>query len=184
MSVSLVVGTNTYITMAQANVMVAELYVGSAEWSALDPLQRSRALVEAFRMMERQKYRGTRTGGSSQAAQFPRDGIESCDGYDESGTTPPSIPRAQVLLALAIVADPSIATSDGVATNIKRAQAGSASVEFFGPKTSSGKKGTRFPPSVQELLACYLAGGTIGSAQAFGTGAEQEYEDDNLTGAP
>lgn len=182
MSVSLVVGTNTYVTMAQANAMVAELYVGSAAWSALDPLQRSRALVEAFRLMERQKYRGTRTGGAAQTAQFPRDGIESCDGYDESGTTPVSITRAQVLLALAIVADPSVATSDGVATNVKRAQAGSASVEFFGPRTSSGKKGSRFPTAVQELLSCYLDNGSASGAQAFGTDGEQEYNDDNLNG--
>jgi hypothetical protein len=192
--VVLTVGVNTYVTRAEANAQLSESFVYAAPWTAQDGSSRDRALVEAFGMMERQRYKGTRTGGGAQAAQFPRDGITSCDGYDESGVSPApvAVRRAQVLLAAAIVAtlesttivvDSSVATSDGQASNIRRAQAGSASVEFFRAGTASGARGTRFPTAVQELLKCYIlnSDGAFGSL-SNGTGEDVECPDFGLSG--
>jgi hypothetical protein len=183
--VVLTVGVNTYVTRAEANAQLSESFVYAAPWTAQDGSSRDRALVEAFGMMERQRYKGTRTGGGAQAAQFPRDGITSCDGYDESGVSPApvAVRRAQVLLAAAIVVDSSVATSDGQASNIRRAQAGSASVEFFRAGTASGARGTRFPTAVQELLKCYIlnSDGAFGSL-SNGTGEDVECPDFGLSG--
>jgi hypothetical protein len=176
--VLLVVGTNTYVTRAQANAQLSETFVYATVWAALDGASRDRALVEAFHVLERQRYKGVRTGGGAQSAQFPRDGIANCDGYDQSGVTPAPIEvlQAQVLLAAAIVVDPSLATADSTASNIRRAAAGSAEVEYFRAGSASGGPGTRFPTPIQELLRCYLLGPGTGFASvlANGTGADQE----------
>lgn len=180
---ALTIGVNTYVTRAEANTFLAESFAYAAVWAALDGSARDRALSEAFYLIDRQRYQGTRTGGAGQAAQFPRDGIASCDGYDESGVSPAplAVRRAQMLLAAAIVVDSSVATSDGQASNIRRAQAGSASVEFFRAGTASGGKGTRFPTPVQELLKCYLLVGSGGNSRSSGTGEDIECPDFGLS---
>jgi hypothetical protein len=183
MAISLVVGTNSYVTRAQANAYLAQSFVYATPWEALGGPAQDRALIEAFQLIERQRYSGTRTGGAGQATQFPRDGITSCDGYDESAVTPApaAVRTAQILLAASIVADPSVATSDGQASNIRRAQAGSASVEFFRAGTASGARGTRFPTAVQELLRCYLLNSDGAGSISNGTGADVECPDFGLS---
>jgi hypothetical protein len=184
MAFTIVVGTNSYVTRAEADARL-EQGLGQALWFALSGVQRDQHLVEAFQLIERQRYRGTRTGGAAQLTQFPRDGVTSCDGYDESGVTPApvAVKEAQVLLALELARDPGVATAAGVGSNVRRAKAGSAEVEFFASaRNSAGLDAERFPTPVQELLRCYLARGGAATSEAFGTGAEYQCPDFGVGG--
>lgn len=176
---------NSYVTRAAADAYI-EQTINYAIWTVLDGATKDRYLVEAFQMLERQKYQGSRTGGDAQITQFPRDGISNCDGITQAGVSPAptEVIRAQILLAVEILKNPDVAVSSGAGSNIKVAKAGSASVEFFASgRDAAGLKAGRFPPAVQDLLRCYLASGRGGAVGAsYGTGADFECPDFGIGG--
>lgn len=169
---ALVVGTNTYVTLAEANTYLEDS-VNAGAWAFLSDDDKIRALISAFRILEKQPWAGTKTN-PAQTADFPRTGI-SCNGETVDGATVPAdIKAAQIELAYVLSQDPTLATAANTGSNTKRLQAGSASIEFFNSTDGSGGvTASRFPPHIQELLNCYLGGGsgTAGS-EAFGTGCD------------
>lgn len=167
---TLVPGTNTYATRAEADT-----YLGDSPfallWAVVTNDNKDRSLLTAFLLIQRQTWQGERTGGDAQVPAFPRTGLTSCDGVAQSSvTTPDDIKNGQIELAYAISQDPTIATVANSGSNTKRLQAGSASIEFFNSTDGSGGvTASRFPANVQELFRCYLAGMDGGGAESFGT---------------
>lgn len=174
--VTLTIGVNSYATRNEANTYL-DASVRAEAWKPLPGSDKDRALISAFREIEKAKYQGVRTGGDSQVTQFPRDGIANIDGIDRSGDAPAPIEvkEAQMELAFDLSQDPSLEGKSGSGSNVKSIGAGSAKVAFFQPgRDSSGNKGTRFPTIVQRLLAPFLAGGGLGII-ATGTGGESSF---------
>lgn len=149
---TITVGTNSYITVANANTYFASS-LSNDDWSALDDDTKERALITATRMIDRQIWSGAKTS-DAQALQWPRTGVIDSYGNDvSSGSVPQAIIDATCELALAIYQDPTIQTTKSTSTNTKRVKAGSAEVEFFRPQ-----KIGRFPTLVQELIGQFLGG--------------------------
>ena len=174
--VTITVGTNSYVPRTQANTYLDESVRG-APWKDVSGADRDRALISAFREIEKAKYVGVRTGGDAQVTQFPRDGIVNCDDIDRSGDSPAPIEvqEAQMEYAFELSQDPTLETSSGSGSNVKSVGAGTAKVAFFQPgRDSSGNKGTQFPTIVQRLLGCFLAGPSFG-VTATGTDAESSF---------
>lgn len=169
---TLVVGTNTYVTNAEADAYLEDA-VNGGPWAFLSEEDQDRALITAFRLLQKQSWAGSKTD-PDQVAAFPRAGV-TCNGEAVDETeVPPAVEDAQIELALALTQDPTLVTAANTGSNTKRLQAGSASIEFFNSTDgSSGITASRFPPQVQELLNCFLAGSDTGSgAESFGTGCE------------
>jgi len=167
---TLVVGTNTYATLAESNTYLGDS-IDSGNWDFLGDDDKTKALISAFRLLEKQSYSGTKTD-PLQTAAFPRTGL-SCHGAAvDSVTVPEDVESAQIELAYALSQDPTLATQANTGTNEKRLQAGSASIEFFNSTDGSGGYlASRFPANVQELLNCDLASSSsTAGAEAFGTG--------------
>ena len=177
---SLVVGTNTYVTEAQADAYLGDS-VNGTQWTALTSTQKCQHLISAFRLLELQRWAGTKTV-DTQTAQWPRTGV-TCNGEAvDPNTVPTRIENGQIELANAIVLNPNLLTSPTGTTTagIKRARAGSAEVEYFRNNPSSRILGNqRFPVPVQELIGCFLAGTPVSaSALATGTDGESQFDQD------
>lgn len=174
---TITVATNSYITLANANTyMTATLQ--AAAWSALADATKEAALITAARMIDRQSWQGERAT-SGQAMAWPRSGLTDREGNElSSSTVPQSVIDAQCELALLLSQDASIQSSTSSSQNIKRVQAGSASVEYF-----RAVAGGRFPTVVQELIGLWLGANSTGliTSMSSGTDVESFFEDRDLS---
>lgn len=164
---TLTVGVNTYVTRAEATTYLGDV-IGAESWAFLDPDTQDKALLTAFKLLERQLWQGEAVG----AVDWPRTGVIDCEGEPVSdATVPDDIESAQIELAYALTVDPSLAGKTTTADNTKRLKAGSAEIEFFNTDGSDNFAPGRFPPNVMELIKCFLegAGGAAASAESFGT---------------
>ena len=129
--------------------------VTSTDWAGKTDDEKKALLVSAFRLLDRQKWSGTADG----AIAWPRTGA-TCNGAAVTdGEIPDDIVEGQFEMASFLATSTDPLTSNNTDSNIKRAKAGSAEVEYFYPLSGEG---TRFPLPVQELIGCYLAGSTTG----------------------
>lgn len=160
---SLVVGTNSYISRANADTYFLDS-LRNTSWSALSTTVKDQALITATRMIDRQTWAGAKTS-SSQALQWPRTGVTDAYGNAvDSSAVPQAVIDATCELALALALDPTIETNTSSGSNIKRVSAAKGTdIEFFRP-TSGG----RFPTIIQELLKAF----TGGSASVASVGGE------------
>lgn len=126
---------------------------------------KARATVSGTRVIDRQTWPGSKTGGEYQTLQWPRTGT-GIDGVDDD-VIPQAIVDASILLAAEINSGTNVAGSTSTDDRIKRQQAGSVSLEYFRDLSD----GQRFPTAIQELLAPYLAGATstLAGALSYGT---------------
>lgn len=171
---TLVVGTNTYVTLAEANTYLGDSFAWSTNWDALLDDQKNQCLLSAFRLLEKQQWAGTSVNGSP---FFPAEGVTDCYGEEiDSSTVPPDIEAAQIELAYAISQNSDLETTTSTDDPTKRLQAGSASIEFFNRDGSVAT--TRFPGNVMELIKCYLSSSTGSSGpEAIGADGESIFDD-------
>lgn len=168
MAITLTVGVNTYITRDNATSYLE----GSLDfplWEALSNTSKDQALVMAARMIERQTWLGTKTS-DDQALSFPRVGLVDKEGNALSEVqVPQEVIDGQCELALALAKDSSIVESKNSGSNVRKVQAGSASVEYFRPQS-----GGRFPTIAQELLSLFLSSSASGLLEPYASGTEVE----------
>lgn len=159
------IGANTYSVYGKGNtdpVGDADTYfggrLGAATWTAATTDNKATALVSAFRMLNRgPSFSGSPTV-DGQAGAWPRDGA-TCNGTAVTdGTIPDNIVDGQFELALALLEDEAIQDGPGTGSNVRRAKAGSAEVEFFRPTIGEPGLDNRYPQVVHELIGCYFAG--------------------------
>lgn len=162
------IGTTDYDVYA--DVGAADDYL-AAEFDATlwraedDDDQKSRALVSATRLLDRQKWAGDKED-EDQLHAFPRTGMGLADIDDDE--IPQDIIDASIVLAKLIHSGSNVTSSEDSASNIKRQKAGSVEQEFFSPTLFEDSG--RWPTEVLELIGRYLAGGgTGGTNVAFGT---------------
>lgn len=160
---TITIGGNNYEihgTESGANAYFAAR-LDAAAWNDASGTDRKRALITMARWFDRletnppAQWTGEKTGGSGQVLSWPRDGA-TCNGEAvPDGTTPAAVITAEYEGALALLADPSIQTTLSQGTLLKRARAGSAEVEFFGPTRGSADD-TPLPAILWQLIGCYL----------------------------
>lgn len=138
---ALVVGTNSYISIADADAFYGD-HINFDLWNALTPDQKSRGLVTA----------------SQEISIFV---VDDC----KLPFTPPlanaALGQAASLLALHLIQNTSATAQGSTASNIRRVMAGPTEVEFFRPQA-----GARFPADIMNILA---AADCIGSLSGVGT---------------
>lgn len=182
---------NSYATVAEADTYLENSVRAATNWDSLDEDSKSRALITATDLLDRQTWVGTRTNDApTQTRAWPRTGVQDCEGLAvDSSAVPEGIVNATIELAYELSQDASVETSKGTGSNVKSAKAGSAQVVFFRPGDSdgSGGPGDPFPFSVMGLVRCFL-GGSLGvgfsGPTATGTGQGSSFDacDGDLTG--
>lgn len=170
---SLTVGTNTYVTLAEANAYLADQLRAWEDWEGLDDDTKIRALITAARIFEKQPWAGARTV-EAQDMSFPRTGLTYRDGRAvDSATVPPEVEFAQIEYAYELTVKASLETTGGQGSDKRRVKAGSVEVEFFRATSGAdGVGGTRFPPTVQELIGQFLGSGGIGTGGSYVSGTD------------
>lgn len=172
-----IVGTNSYVTIAEADTYLADSARAGA-WAFLGTAQKTSALITAARMMETVTWQGTKTN-SSQALAWPRAGV--IDRYGnavDSVAVPNDIKNGQIELAFDLSQDPTIATKENSGSNVASVGAGSANVSFFRPVA-----GSRFPFASWAILGPYASGGA--AAASFGlpvVGGSDDPEESTFAG--
>ena len=263
---ALIVGINTYRSLAEATEYLSDSIRAAAAWEAIDSDNQTRALISAFRLLEKQCWNGTianndivtaasiTAGGTgyavndvltvvggtfghaatlkvttvasgvvtgvqlldaglyqdnptspaattvapaggtgctltltfeAQTAAFPRDNLYDHEGNLLSSTAvPQDVGDAQIELAYELAISSELEAAGSTASNLKRAKAGSAEVEFFGGKLAPPTY--RFPPVVWEYIAQFACGfGGATRVIATGTCGESQFDDadfSDLTG--
>jgi hypothetical protein len=131
---------------------------------------RARMIVAARRLIDRQAYDGTKTGGAAQALAFPRTGLTDIDGVDvDSATVPQQVKDAEAELAGLLAADPSLTNSAGTGSNIASLTAGPVSVTYHQPTLSVEAGATKLPPAIMDLLGPFFRGSAAdGAPTAYG----------------
>jgi len=150
-AVTPVVGTNSYVTNADA-ITYHEDSIHGTGWVGEAEDNQNKALNTAYRMIERQDYKGDRTT-PGQTQKWPRSGLTDEEGVAvPSGSVPQFVIDAQCEIALALIEGSTIQTGDA-GSNIKELDADGTSITYFRPEA-----GSRFPLIVDELLGFYLEG--------------------------
>lgn len=143
-------------------------------WRGTDDDRKGMALVTATRVLDRQRWRGTKTD-TAQVGAWPRSGTGLAG--VEDGTVPADIVNGSIELASALLDGSEAQTAQSTAQTIQSLRAGSVSLSYF-----RGAEGAplRFPLPVMELIRLYLAGGGSGMAGAiaYGTGKQSTTVDD------
>lgn len=145
-------GYNCYVSQSAATDYLS-LSVGADAWTAATSGQKDAALVSATRALDKMSWQGEKTD-PAQALAFPRTGIVDREGNElPDDEIPPDITAACIEMALALLVDASLYTTNNTDRNIQSIGAGSAQVTYFRPQAGTG----RFPPQVAGLLTSLLA---------------------------
>ncbi len=176
---ALVVGTNSYISRADAVTYFTDLIHGADFLDATDDIK-DQALISATAMLDRQCWVGERTGGATQDLKWPRTGVSTPEGYPvDSATIPDFMEDATCELALSLIQDDSVQTDTSIGSNTKKLKAGSAEIEYFKGTTNSS---TRFPTIVHEIIWPYLENSSAATPPyAGGADAESGLNDFDLS---
>lgn len=166
-----------YGTLDEANTHFVGSVVRRAAWEALDRNTRLGALVEAARLLDRQRWRGEPTDKATpQPLQFPRTGLTDRDGDAiADDVVPDDICVAEYELAYLLgTGSTDVLDNATTGSNVKRVGAGPAQVEFFQP-TRDGTP--RFPQLVHELVRHLLASSSQLTSVASGTDGSSSFCD-------
>ena len=165
----------SYATLIQANERLAVDPVREATWELLSDEDKNINLVAATNRLDYLNWRGEKTGGDSQENKWARTGVTYIKSGGAVSTTevPLEVEDATALLAGSIAISAKVSQSQSSASNIKRAKAGSAEVEFF--RAQKGK------PLQDEtafaLVSQFLEGATVSGPFVSGTGCSSSFSD-------
>jgi len=170
---------DVYISLAEANTyLAAQISSAGDAWRAAADTVKSRGIVSATRLLDRQSWLGTPVGSTH---AFPREGLTYCNGSGDevpSDAVPQEVVDATAELAAMLVEDPSIQGNPTTQNSVQSLKAGSASITYF---RIDPLLFARLPTAIQELLGCWLQGfDAITAGTAFGTDRESQFEDEFL----
>jgi hypothetical protein len=163
-----------------ADVETADEYLAAAihatNWATASEDTKAKALVSATRLLNRQKWVGTKADADQELAS-PRTGVDGV----EDDEIPQAVIDASIELALALVDGSDVQTVASQEQAVRSIRAGSVAIDYF---RSTALYVGRFPQIVQELIGVYLSGSgaLFGAPLAFGTDAENPFEVDEDNG--
>lgn len=140
---------------------------------------RKRAIIDATRLIDRQRWQGTANAFDNTTLKFPRDDIE-IDG--EAATNAEQlalVEQAVAELAALLVLKSSTYSAADTGQNIKAMGAGKARVEFFGPTRTKNGSATKLPTVVHELIGMWLASQSPGAVGSI-AGSSSSSSDSNF----
>lgn len=147
---SLVVGTNSYVTAAEADALLLP-HPRREVWGAHSDYQRELALLLAAREIDLLNFRG-RVADTDQALAWPRAGVIDSDGrIIDSDTVPDRVKTAQAELALDLLAE-GFESEDEIPRGVRRVRAGAVELEFTAPTRGE------LPDAVRDVLRPLLEG--------------------------
>ncbi len=146
-------------------------------WDALTNDEKSRALVEATRTIDKQIWQGEQTNTvTPQPLEWPRTGVTCRGDAVDSATVPDDICSGTFELAFNLAAGGTANTDPDANQNTKKLKAGSAQIEYFSPLDTVG----RFPTIIQEYIECFLAASTstsISVSSGFTDSCDSQFSD-------
>lgn len=154
----------SYASVAEADDYLAVDPTRATAWASLTTDQKGTNLVAATRRLDILNWQGEKTGGVTQENAWPRTGVTYADGTPTSTTDVPlEVQDATILIAGDIATTGASAAEAGSSgSNIKRAKAGSAEVQFFAPQSGVPLQNT----TAYDFIAQFLG---TGDASLFGT---------------
>lgn len=170
---------DVYISLVDADTYLAALISSAGDaWRAATDTVKSRGIVSATRLLDRQSWSGTPTGSTH---AFPREGLTYCNGTGDevpSSSVPQEVVDATAELAALLIEDPAILGSPSTQGGIQALKAGSVAITYFRIDPALF---ARLPTPIQELLGCWLAGfDAITAGTTYGTDRESQFEDQYL----
>lgn len=149
---SLTVGTDTYVTLAEADAYAA--LRAWTDWDALaDPVKEAR-LVDAVTYLDTSYTWKGKIASTSQALSWPRTGVVDGEGRSLAADAyPKGLKAAQIELARLSVAGP-LVTND-TQGEVKSIQAGSVGITFKDAQTVS--EGAKYRTIDRLLIGLYVA---------------------------
>jgi hypothetical protein len=186
--VTVTIGTRTYSVYANATDAVSDANdymaarLGSTAWDNASVSDKKRALVMATRWLDRQQWAGVPTDvDTPQPLQHPRTGLTDCNGTAVASTVvAPGIPEAEYELALDILGDNEADKSQGEGSNLRRAKAGTAEVEFF-QNTIGSSRDHKLPQVAHDLVKCYFGGSSVANPTVYGNDEETAFDEEGQT---
>lgn len=148
---------DSFVSEADANAYLLGK-IGTSAWRTADNEENRQALVSATRWVR--LFLAKRLDPEPDPSVDP---------------APQLIQDATAEAAFVLISDAAAQDKADTGSNVKRAKAGSAEVEFFRPT-----EGTALPNTAQQLLNEYLnevGGGVVVGAAAFGVDGESEFLD-------
>lgn len=174
------IGADTFSVYAFTNLAAVadatayfngQLGASAAAWTAATADNKARALVSAARWMDRAlKYSGTETV-PGQPLAWPRNGALECGVAVPDGTVPDAIVLTEFELAGLLLQNAALSSGTGTGSNVKRAKAGSAEVEFFSSTVGTGLD-TKVPQPAWDLVKCFTVGAVSGAGIGLASGTD------------
>ena len=157
---ALVLGTNSYATVAEATAILADRS-DSADWVSAGLLVQAKALVTATSVIDERSWLGSAVS-ASQSLGWPRTGVRYIDPKLNLTVTPADdeipdrVKKATALLALHFIQNPTAyASSESIAESIT---VGPISIQDSNTKT----KTVKMPKSVMDYISCLTTRGAGG----------------------
>lgn len=150
---TVMIGSQVYVVYA--DIPEADLYLDAlataTNWRAADDDTKAMYLVTATRVLDRQRWKGTKTAADQDLA-WPRTGTGVTGVVDDE--IPDNIITASIEMANMLADGSELQTDQSIAQKIQQLSAGSVSLTFF-----RGAEGAalRFPLPIMELIRDYLA---------------------------
>lgn len=144
---ALIIGTNSYVSLDEANAYFAERLYAS-EWGVATSTEKEKALITAARMIDRCAFSG-KVAAADQAMAWPRVNVREDQGRDLNLIVPRQVKDAQCELGYALLK--SDLTADSGKRGLKAKEVSVAAIgskEVFLPGAQ-----TQLPQTVEELLA-------------------------------
>lgn len=164
------VSSNTFEVYADLNYVDEYLSAAShatAYQAETDETVKARWAVTATRMLNRQRWLGTKTVATQELA-FPRTGTGVTGVEDD--TIPDNILFAYCEIISALADGSDLQTAQNTSQKIKSLKAGSAALTYF-----RGAEGapTRWPQIIYELLRDFISSGSSSLASASSSGTDE-----------
>ena len=149
---ALVVGTNSYISVANADTYFSER-LNVSDWTGAVTATKEAALIQATRTLDAlYTFAGDLTS-DDQALAWPRSYVYDCEGRElDSATIPEAVKNATCEEALHLLAGDQISTPSLLTQGFKKAKLGSMEVEVSDSK--SGASPDKISGMARDYLAC------------------------------
>lgn len=150
---ALVVGTNSYLSIADADAILA-LRTGAEDWDDAEDPDKEKALATATLRLDQRDFQGFKSV-SGQALQWPRSFVKipgEYGNYYDSAEIPQPIKLATAELALALIKTPDLLDDTGL-EGFDSLSTGETSL------TLNGREAGRLPAHVERFLRGLTMGG-------------------------
>ena len=141
--------SNSYVTLVEANNYF-DTRLHSLKWNEATDEDKTKALLQATKRLEREKYFGDRKS-SSQKLSFPRVGLGYIDSILLDNIIPEQLKDAQCELAIFMLSN-DITQKEVNTGSIKRTTMGDMSVEYLTDQTPSVSSFNELPEYIETLL--------------------------------